>query len=280
MKDILFICPICKTKLSLSEGGRSLICEKETKPHCFDISSAGYVNLDRNHIGGGDSKECVKSRSAFLALGHYEPIAKKICEIICNLSPYPSVILDAGCGEGYYTEAIARQKNDSRVMGIDISKSAVEHASKMAKRENQKILSYCVSSIFELPLKNDSVDIITSIFAPCPNEEFSRVLKNGGYLIIAAAGERHLLGLKKAVYDDVYMNSKRADMPHGEAFELVLKERLSYMIHLKSKEEIANLFAMTPYYYRTSMADKEKLAVLDFLDTEVEIEFSVYRKNG
>ena len=279
MKNFNFICPICKTRLSLNENGRSLVCQKDLKPHCFDISSAGYVNLDRTHAGGGDSKECVKSRSAFLSLGHYAPISKEICKLICNFSQGASVILDAGCGEGYYTSAMAKMEKSNSVVGIDISKSAIEHAAKVAKRENLENLSYGVSSIFELPLENESVDVITSIFAPCPEAEFARVLKKGGVLIIAAAGESHLLGLKKAIYDNVYMNETRADLPGSAGFELQKQSSLSYTIHLQSCEEIANLFAMTPYFYRTSISDKEKLASLNELYTEVEIEFSVYRKN-
>ncbi|MBE6632535.1 MAG: methyltransferase domain-containing protein [Ruminococcaceae bacterium] len=279
MSGTHYICPICRTPLSRSENGKSLLCTKEEKPHCFDISSAGYVNLDRGHSGGGDSKECVRSRSAFLESGHYAPISDKINELVSSFSANPSLLLDAGCGEGYYTSSLARKMGTSDVIGIDISKPAVEHAAKAAKRQNLSNVSYAVSSIFELPIADGSLDGIVSIFAPCPENEFFRALKCGGYLFVAAAGERHLLGLKKAIYQDVYMNEARADMP-SSGFALVHKESLSYKINLGSNDEILNLFAMTPYYYRTSLADKEKLSALTCLETEVDIELSVYRKNG
>ncbi len=275
-----FICPICKTALRKNESGSSLVCEKETKPHCFDISSAGYVNLDRTHAGGGDSKECVRSRSAFLSLGHYLPISEKINELLWNFTSPGCVILDAGCGEGYYTNAMSKVLSDRHIMGIDISKSAVEHGARSAKREKLGNISYAVASIFELPIDNISTDAVTSIFAPCPEKEFARVLKDGGMLIIAAAGERHLMGLKSAIYDNVYTNEERADMPYEYGFTLIDRATLSYNIHLKNNDEISNLFAMTPYFYRTSAKDKEKLSRISELDTEIHIEFSVYRKNG
>jgi 23S rRNA (guanine745-N1)-methyltransferase len=278
MNNNHFICPICRTKLSLSENGRCLLCQKEEKPHCFDISSAGYVNLLTGHGGGGDSKECVKSRSAFLDSGHYAPISEKICELLRNILRGECVILDAGCGEGYYTSAISGAFPDSYTYGIDISKPAVEYAAKRAKREGHDKNMYAVSSIFELPIADEVLDCITCIFAPCPENEFRRVLNRNGMLIVASAGKNHLMGMKKAIYDTVYPNEERADLPAASDFELVAKETLSYTAELKKKDDIANLFSMTPYYYRTSLAGKERLLSLESLVTEVEVDFSIYRK--
>lgn len=279
MKNNHFICPVCRSKLQLSENGGSLICQKETKPHCFDISAAGYVNLDRSHAGGGDSKECVRSRSAFLELGYYSPISEIINETVRNILLSESVLIDAGCGEGYYTSALAEALPETKVYGIDISKPAIEHGAKRARRKGFANNLYAVSSIFDLPFPDESVDCITGIFAPCPENEFYRVLRKDGYLVIVAAGKKHLLGLKNALYENVYMNEERSDLPDSSGFELIKKETLSYSITLKSAEEIANLFSMTPYYYRTSITDKEKLNSLSSLETEVEIDLSIYRKN-
>ncbi len=277
MKNNCFICPICGNPLRVSANGASLVCVKETKPHCFDIASEGYVNLDRDHAGGGDSKECVRHRTAFLDSGYYDPIAKKMCEILKEIAPDGGILLDAGCGEGFYTSSFARSLPSLSVYGIDISKHAVRHGAKRAKREGLHNNIYAVSSIFTLPFAPDKIDMITSIFAPCPEEEFSRVLKKGGYLVIAAAGEKHLLGLKKALYDEIYMNEERADMPSSD-FEFLKKERVSYNVSLGSNEDILNLFSMTPYYYRTSQKDKEKLNSLSSLESEIEIDFFIYRK--
>ena len=42
---------------------------------------------------------------------------------------------------------------------------------------------------------------------------------------------------------------------------------------------IKNLFEMTPYYWRTSQDDAKKLETIDRLTTEIDILFSVYKKN-
>jgi 23S rRNA (guanine745-N1)-methyltransferase len=49
-------------------------------------------------------------------------------------------------------------------------------------------------------------------------------------------------------------------------------------IIVEGREQIANLFSMTPYYWRTSQEDKKKLDELDRLCTEIEFDVGVYRK--
>jgi 23S rRNA (guanine745-N1)-methyltransferase len=66
-------------------------------------------------------------------------------------------------------------------------------------------------------------------------------------------------------------------MPRNMA--LVEKHSLSYEIELDSAEQIRNLFSMTPYSYRTSERDMQKLLALTSLKTEVEVDIFVYRKD-
>lgn len=280
MKMKHFICPICGTPLSLSDSGASLLCKREPKPHCFDIASAGYVNLDRSGKDSGDSKECVRHRSAFLEKDHYRPISDKISELAFKYTKEGSVVLDAGCGEGYYTANLAKAMRSSPVIGVDISKYAAEYGAKRAKREGITNLSFAVASIFTLPIESGTVGCVTNVFAPCPTEEFERVLIKGGILITVSAGERHLMGLKEALYESVYLNEGRADLPTEDGFTLIESANVSFAIKLSSNEEIKHLFAMTPYYYRTSQKDKEKLDSLSSLETEIQTEITVYRKNG
>ena len=228
MKMKHFICPICRTRLSPSPSGASLLCENEGRQHCFDVSASGYVNLDREHSGGGDSKECVRHRSAFLQKGYYTPIMEKLCDLAKKYTREDALLLDAGCGEGYYTANLAKALPSSPVIGIDISKYAAEHGAKYAKREGISNISFAVASIFSLPLADSAAGCITNVFAPCQEEEFGRVLEDGGILITVAAGKKHLMGLKKALYDDVYENEARADMPESRSFTVIDRIRKSF----------------------------------------------------
>ena len=220
--DIL-ICPVCKKELYREE--KSYFCNGE-KRHCFDISSSGHVNLCPGRATGGDDKKAVRSRTEFLNLGFYQPIADKVCHILSKFNS-ESTIIDAGCGEGYYTNRVA-QSTGAMTYGFDLSKEAIISASKSAKRQGISNVLFGVAGIYELPIANDSADAVVNIFAPCAESEFSRVLKQEGLLVVVTAGKNHLYGLKSAIYDTVYTNDERADMPQNMILES--KHNIAYNI--------------------------------------------------
>ncbi len=266
--DIL-TCPVCKK--GFERVGNSLLCLSESKRHCFDIARSGHVNLLCSHSSGGDDKACADSRTAFLEKDFYCPFSDEINGLLEKYGI--KSLLDAGCGEGYYTHRAADVCDT--VLGIDLSKFAVETAAKRAKREGKTNELYAVAGIFDVPVANGSFDGIINLFAPCCEEEFSRLLKKDGILIIGAAGKNHLLGLKKAIYETTYKNEPRGDLPRN--MELLEKRTVAFEITLEGQNDIQNLFAMTPYFYRTSREDKEKLTRLDFLKTGVEFDIFAYR---
>ena len=271
LTDIL-ICPVCKS--ALYKGEKSYFCHGQ-KRHCFDISSSGHINLCPGRATGGDDKKAVRSRTEFLNLGYYQPIADKVCQILANMSG-ECAIVDAGCGEGYYTNRIAHSTG-AFTYGFDLSKEAIISASKSAKRQGIDNAIFAVGGIYELPVADESANAIVNIFAPCAEAEFSRVLKENGLLVVVTAGKNHLYGLKSAIYDTVYTNEERADMP--KEMLLLDKHNLSYVIELEGADAIRNLFSMTPYSYRTSEKDMNKLLALTSLQTEVEVDIFVYRKD-
>ena len=264
-------CPVCGEDMYASEGNKSLFCYGQ-KRHCFDFSADGYINLSRQ--GTGDSKQAVNARKLFLSKDYYLPAAEKICETVRRYVGEDAVVLDAGCGEGYYTNKLA--KNCADVLGFDLSKFGVSAAAKAAKREGMTNAFYATASVFELPVKDSSVDCVVNIFAPCAEQEYMRVLKPGGVLLVVGAGKDHLMGLKRVLYESTYENKERADLP--VAAELCEKINESFEITVCGREELDALFSMTPYYWRTSESDKEKLLAIDILTTETEFEIYVYRK--
>ena len=95
-------CPICRTPMSLENGGKSMMCRGEGKRHCYDFSSSGYINfVPPRQSGSGDSKEAVRSRTGFLNGGFYSPILKEITRVVQSYAS--GLLVDAGCGEGYYS---------------------------------------------------------------------------------------------------------------------------------------------------------------------------------
>lgn len=264
-------CPVCRAAFALENGGKSLVCMGEKKRHCYDLSSSGYVNFaPPAQSRSGDSKEAVRSRTSFLNRDHYAPIRDAVADAVRRYAG--GLAVDAGCGEGYYSMALADAAEG--VIGFDLSKFGVETAAKRAKgRENA---FFGVAGIYDMPLAEACADAVVNIFAPCATEEFKRILTDGGVLIAVGAGKDHLLGLKQAIYETAYENTDREDMPPD--MTLIDEKQITYEITLSGQEEIADLFSMTPYYYRTGERDMEKLRQLQSVTTPVDVFVHVYKK--
>ncbi len=268
---INFICPVCKKELLEEEK----LCRCENG-HCFDKSKFGYVNLLQSQKSSakrhGDDRLMVRARRDFLDSGYYSFLRDALCETCLEYLPNGGNILDAGCGECYYSAEIkSRYLGKAELFGVDISKDALEFASK--RKSNVKT---AVASLFDLPFASGSLDMVLNVFSPEAFDEFHRVLKFGGYLIRVIPLENHLLGLKAAIYEKPYLN----DIPDTEikGFKLVETKQIKSLLNIDSNEEIQNLFKMTPYYYKTGVNDQHKINSLDFLETQAEFEIRIYKK--
>lgn len=261
-----FLCPVCGKKLSSS--GTAFSCPAG---HSFDIARSGYVNLLTNSGSGrhGDDKLMVRARTRFLDKGFYAPLADRLAELAAVEKP--DLIVDAGCGEGYYTDMLSRISPHAEVIGLDISKDAIAAAAKRCR-----VGRFAVASIAGIPLEDGCADVLLNVFSPFFPAEFARVLKSGALLLRVIPLEMHLHALRELVYDTPYDN----DVPELDAdgFETEGFEELRYSIRLESREDIEDLFRMTPYYYKTSAADQDKLRRAEQLETEIEFGIIRYRK--
>jgi 23S rRNA (guanine745-N1)-methyltransferase len=269
-----FCCPVCKEELNLD--GRTYKCINN---HCFDCAKQGYVNLLQSNKSKskrhGDDKLMIEARTRFLNTNFYKPLCDLMCELLKKYVPQNASVLDAGCGDCYYTEKIEKALADrnASVVGVDISKSALIAAAKRSKRIN-----LAVASVFSLPVGDLSCDAVLNVFSPFAPEEYARVLKSGGVLLRVIPLENHLFSLKKAIYDNPLKNPEESTEIDG--FTLAESQELKYSIELKSNEQIESLFKMTPYYYKTSRTDQQKVEKLSTLQTEIEFCVLVYKKDN
>lgn len=270
----LLICPICSRPLE--KGEHTYFCDGG---HSFDVASSGYCNLLVRNRGGkwiGDNKQMVAARRSFLDSGAYAPLRDAVCaqalELLCD-SPSPRLV-DAGCGEGYYTRAVAQVLSHKAftMVGMDISKSATQYA---AKRDS--LTTYITASCFHMPVASGKSDLILSLFAPAAAEEFFRVLAPGGHVLMAVPGAEHLWELKKAVYDTPYLNREEKHTLPG--FSLTDRKSIKYAFELTSKEQIRSLFSMTPYCHRTPKAGLERLERLERLQTTLSFLILTFQKD-
>lgn len=259
----MFRCPTCKEELTIID--KSYKCKNN---HNFDSSKEGYVNLHLNHKQGGDDEGMVKARSSFLEQDFYHPLREFILDL-CSAFPHDTMI-DAGCGEGYYTNYL--QSNlENEIYAFDLSKVALQKASKANKK-----VHYALSSIFDLPLASSSTDLILSMFAPIALEENYRLLKEDGLLLVVSPGTNHLKELKESIYEEVRLNE--VVLLKSENFQVIDEFKLEYIIDVKDNKTIKDLFLMTPYTYKTSIEDKEKLNTITELRITCEFSIQIYSK--
>lgn len=270
----MLICPHCKKPLAHSGG--VMKCEDG---HSFDIASSGYCNLLSGSKSGdfkGDSREMVAARRKFLDSGTYEPLRNAVCDRALELLPNAAAnVVDCGCGEGYYTRAVAEKIIASgrklQMIGADIAKSATQYA---AKRD--KNTCYVTASSYHMPVETACADLILSLFAPTPAGEFSRMLKAEGKALQVVPGTEHLLELKEAIYDEPYLN--REDKHTLESFRLSDKRKVLYKVRLEDKELIEALFYMTPYVHRTPKEGMERLHALESIELTMSFVLLTFEK--
>ncbi len=259
----MLICPVCSSPLA--KTGQALRCPAG---HSFDLAASGYCNLltgTRNGKYMGDDREMVSARRRFLESGAYAPLRDALCSLLLSLTEGRTGLsmLDAGCGEGYYTRAAALALADAGrlcdAVGTDISKAATRYA---AGRD--RFVRYVTANSYRLPIADRSADLILSLFAPAPAEEFRRILAPDGLVIRAVPGADHLWELKEAVYDEPYRN--REEKHYLPGFAERDRIRVEYPFTLDSPNAIRDLFTMTPYARRTSRQGMERLEKLERLD--------------
>lgn len=258
----MLLCPVCAKALHVAQ--KAVRCESG---HSFDLAKEGYVNLLRTQRNGdriGDDKLSARSRRDFLNKGYYAPLRDALVQLLDGCS---GNLLDICCGEGYYTSALA-QNSDLGVYGFDISREMVRLG---AKRGGAR---YFVANMAAIPVADGSMDYCTHLFAPFNEKEFARVLKPGGKLYTVVPGSRHLWGLKQVLYATPYENDEK--LPETAILQKQRIYRISRQITLENREDIEAVFRMTPYYFRTSPADREKLAALDSLETEISFVIGEY----
>lgn len=260
----MYRCPKCHKPLIKNQ--KSYVCDEH---HCYDIAKSGYVNLSLHQKKAqGDNKEMVQARSEFLQQEYYEPLRQRLIVLIKQFAP--SVIIDAGCGQGYYTNEIAKAMPKSDIYGFDLSKFALKSAAGKVNNAH-----YALASIADLPLNDGFADMMISVFAPIYEKEFARLLKQGGCLIKVGPGPKHLWDLKQKLYEKVYENEAPKPL---DSLSLIHEEALSYEAELDSNRHIRALLMMTPYAYRTPKAAIQQLQHIEQLHTTLAFTIQIWQK--
>lgn len=264
----LLMCPVCRQQLSLNE--RTWRCENH---HSYDVAKQGYVNLHvvqhKHSKNPGDTPESVQARRAFLSAGYYAPLQQAVVEKIRKLRI--ENLLDIGCGEGYYTNAM--QAEVLQCVGVDIAKNAVQVAAKL-----NKDITWVVGTGATLPVLDESIDLCTSLFSPIPKHESLRVLKPKSYLMVVTPAPQHLYAMREALFEEVKPHEPQKFVEQlQDEFNLISEQVIDAPMVLP-QADLKNLIAMTPYAYKAKPEHRLALEQQDQFKLMAQYQIYLFQK--
>lgn len=231
-------CPLCGGGFEKKDA--SLVCAKR---HTFDVARQGSVNFVPAQKESFYKKELFESRAKVFEAGVYRPVVDVLTQAIGrHVTKETPVLLDAGCGEGYYTKAVCPGKEMVR-MGFDLSKEAVRLAAK-----GPKSAFFFAADLKNIPIADHSCDVLLDIFTPANYAEFARVLAPGGLVFKLAPRAGYLKELRQAAshllrhseYDGGQVESYAK-----EKMDVVEQREITYTLDV-SPETVHHLARMTP----------------------------------
>ena len=210
-----------------------------------------------------DAQSDARTRAAraFYEAGGFAAQADAVAgEVLRALSLCPPVadgeplhVLNAGCGEGLYMRRLEQRMAQlsgqhsrlasSVLWGTDQNKLAVRYASK-----RQRSARFAVCSPHQLPFADGCFSVVFAVSAPSPWDEFCRVLRPGGVVIVARPGNRHLSELRTQLLRD----STGAPVPGSEPPKQFSAGLAENYLRVSTEEQLGgsmaeHLLAMTPW---------------------------------
>ena len=191
----MLLCPVRDCHMPLAREQRRLLCPRG---HSFDVARSGYINLlqPQERRSKNSGRHCRSRRgAAAIARSRRNRAPAPLHRRTSGPSPQ-DIVLDAGCGDGFYLGSLARQTGFD-AHGVDISIPAVDAA---ARRYPECEWIVANADRF-VPYADRSFSIVLSITARMNAGEFRRVLRDDGRLLVALPAPDDLIELRGAGRD-------------------------------------------------------------------------------
>lgn len=263
-------CPLCDEMLEFTK--RTYRCPQG---HSFDVARQGYVHLlpvqQKHSLNPGDTRQQVLSRRRFLEAGFYKPVLDAATALLQSENAQ-GLLLDVGCGEGYYTARMADALG-GELLGLDISKEAVRCAAAAYKTG-----VWVCGTAAHLPVADHTVGVLTSLFSVTLPEEFHRVLEKDGLFLQVLAAQDHLLGLKSLIYPELKFKEKNSS-PELPGFRKLQSVPVRFTFRTEG-EQVMDLLAMTPHIYRIGKEGLDRIQKCNTLTDTASCVINLYSVDG
>ena len=238
-------CPTCGQPLT--RAGEDYAC---AAGHRLNTHRKGCLNVLSAKVSTVYDAELFAARRRVFRAGCYDAVAQAIDAL---LPEGPHRLLDAGCGDGWYLDALLTRHPDWIGAGVDISRDAIFQAT-----DQPCEALWVVADLRRLPFADGAFTAVLDVLTPAGYEEFRRVLAPGGVLVKVYPGSGYLQELRAA----------RGMPPYGEgqvedylrARTRPIAERRVTQTHPVTPALWRDFVWMTPLNQDLSPAEKDALA--------------------
>lgn len=124
-----------------------------------------------------------EDRTSAGSAAHLAPLAAALLQV----RPEPERALDLGTGLGDGALLIAREFPHARVRGVDMSPEMIRRAQNRIGLDPEGRVAFKVADASNLLFEDDSFDLVAQLNMPPFFAEIARVLRPGGFAIVAAS---------------------------------------------------------------------------------------------
>lgn len=182
-------------------------------------------------------------------------------------------ILEVGCGDGKVLVNLKKKGHIGTMVGTDLSKGMFKDSQKICKKE-KLLIDYVEASAEKLPFKDSSFDIILAYFMiyhmpdiDAALEEWKRILKPNGKLLVAIGSMKNLSNRKKLtlpMQEEFKITKKRfIDSISFESAPKILKKHFSikakklvkYNLRIPDDTFIVDAIESTKEFYEPKVKD-------------------------
>jgi ubiquinone/menaquinone biosynthesis C-methylase UbiE len=132
--------------------------------------------FDRSATGWDD-------RTGAGSVDHLAPLAASLLHI----KPAPERALELGTGTGEGALLIAREFPQASVRGVDISERMIQSATRKVGLDPEGRIAFRVADAADLPYADQAFDLVAHLNMPPFVAESTRVLRPGGYVVVASS---------------------------------------------------------------------------------------------
>lgn len=188
----------------------------------------------------------VAARRRVHQTGLLDEVAAAVADVVTSPTPTSDAshtVLDAGAGTGHYLATVLDADDHTHGIGMDLSK----YCARAVARCHPRAASVVADVWRPLPIGTATIDAVLSIFSPRNIDEFTRVLRPGGLLVVVTPEPDHLMQLIEPMRMLSVARGKedRLAAAVAAAFDIVDERRLR-VDHALDAAAVTDLVAMGP----------------------------------